>query len=110
MTPVFTKACAPCDRGGDLITCSGFEGQIEDLTAEHWSKKYAARGVQRLPKLEQLFYAMNTKGLWAALENCPFPEDVLKIEPNGIEISTCAYPRNQCGRNQFDNTANYAIV
>jgi len=32
------------------------------------------------PELKQLFYAMNTKGLWAVLENCPFPEDVLKFK------------------------------
>jgi transposase len=36
------------------------------------------------PELKQLFYAMNTKGLWAVLENCPFPEDVLKCEKTAI--------------------------
>jgi transposase len=36
------------------------------------------------PELKQLFYAMNTKGLWAVLENCPFPEDVLKFEKSAI--------------------------
>ncbi len=36
------------------------------------------------PELKQLFYAMNTKGLWAVLENCPFPEDVLKFNKTAI--------------------------
>lgn len=36
------------------------------------------------PELKQLFYAMNTKGLWAVLENCPFPEDVLKFKKTAI--------------------------
>jgi len=36
------------------------------------------------PELKKLFYAMNTKGLWAVLENCPFPEDVLKFEKTAI--------------------------
>jgi transposase len=36
------------------------------------------------PELKQLFYAMNTKGLWAVLENCPFPEDVLKFKKAAI--------------------------
>ena len=36
------------------------------------------------PELKELFYAMNTKGLWAVLENCPFPEDVLKFKKTAL--------------------------
>jgi transposase len=44
------------------------------------------------PELKQFFYAMNTKGLWAVLENCPFPEDVLKFKKTAIaDIITKAH-------------------
>lgn len=33
------------------------------------------------PELKQYFYSMKAKGLWAILDNCPFPEDVLKLGP-----------------------------
>ncbi len=36
------------------------------------------------PEPKQLFYAMNTKGLWAALENCPFPGDVQKFTKTAL--------------------------
>jgi transposase len=29
------------------------------------------------PELKQIFWSMNSRGLWALLERCPFPEDVL---------------------------------
>jgi transposase len=32
------------------------------------------------PELKKLFCAMHTRGLWAVLETCPFPEDVLKYD------------------------------
>ncbi len=32
------------------------------------------------PELKKIFWAMNSKGLWAVLETCPFPEDVLKFK------------------------------
>jgi len=32
------------------------------------------------PELTKIFWAMNTKGLWAVLEKCPFPEDVLSVK------------------------------
>lgn len=43
------------------------------------------------PELKKLFYAMHTRGLWAVLETCPFPEDVLKCDQSAIaEIITKA--------------------
>lgn len=36
------------------------------------------------PELNELFYAMHTRGLWAVLETCPFPEDVLKCDQSAI--------------------------
>jgi len=32
------------------------------------------------PELRKIFWAVNTKGIWAILERCPFPEDVLKVD------------------------------
>ncbi len=31
------------------------------------------------PELRKIFWAVSTKGIWAILERCPFPEDVLKV-------------------------------
>jgi transposase len=36
------------------------------------------------PELKNLFSAMNTRGLWAVLETCPFPEDVMKFDQSAI--------------------------
>jgi len=36
------------------------------------------------PELKKIFWAMNSKGLWAILEACPFPEDVLKFKRAAI--------------------------
>jgi transposase len=36
------------------------------------------------PELKKLFHAMHTRGLWAVLETCPFPEDVLKCDQAAI--------------------------
>ena len=36
------------------------------------------------PELKKIFWAMNSKGLWAILETCPFPEDVLNYEQSAI--------------------------
>lgn len=33
------------------------------------------------PELGEIFWSMKAKGLWAVLENCPFPQDVLEIGP-----------------------------
>ncbi len=32
------------------------------------------------PELRKIFWAVSTKGIWAILERCPFPEDVLKVD------------------------------
>jgi transposase len=43
------------------------------------------------PELKKLFYSMHTRGLWAVLETCSFPEDVLKCDQSAIaEIITKA--------------------
>jgi len=36
------------------------------------------------PELKKIFWAMNSKGLWAILEICPFPEDVLKYKGSAL--------------------------
>lgn len=41
--------------------------------------KHALKGVVEdyFPELKDIFWSMKAKGLWALLERCPFPEDVL---------------------------------
>ncbi len=43
--------------------------------------KHALRAVldDYFPELKGIFWSMKSKGLWAILEHCPFPEDVIKI-------------------------------
>lgn len=36
------------------------------------------------PELKEIFRSMKAKGLWAVLDNCPFPEEVLKLGPMKI--------------------------
>jgi hypothetical protein len=36
------------------------------------------------PELRGIFLSMSAKGLWAILEKCPFPKDVLKLEEREI--------------------------
>jgi len=39
------------------------------------------------PELRSMFWSMKAKGLWALLEKCPYPEDVLKLkEEEVVEI------------------------
>lgn len=33
------------------------------------------------PELGKIFWSLKAKGLWALLENCPFPRDVLEVGP-----------------------------
>jgi transposase len=46
--------------------------------------KHALKGVLEdyFPELKNIFWSMKAKGLWALLERCPFPEDVLTITPD----------------------------
>jgi transposase len=46
--------------------------------------KHALKGVLEdyFPELKKIFWSMKAKGLWAILEHCPFPEDVLAIGPD----------------------------
>jgi transposase len=32
------------------------------------------------PELRKIFWSVHAKGIWAILERCPFPEDVLKVD------------------------------
>jgi transposase len=32
------------------------------------------------PELKRIFWSVHAKGIWAILERCPFPEDVLKVD------------------------------
>ena len=36
------------------------------------------------PELRKIFWSTNSRGLWAILERCPFPEDLLKVKVSKI--------------------------
>lgn len=43
--------------------------------------KHALKAVldDHFPELKNIFWSMKSKGLWAVLENCPFPENVIDL-------------------------------
>ena len=59
----------------------------ERIQRYNTGSKHALKAVldDYFPELKKIFWSMDSKGLWAVLENCPFPQDVLKI---GVEKLT----------------------
>lgn len=53
----------------------------ERILRYNTGSKNALRGVldDYFPEFKKIFCSMKAKGLWALLENCPFPEDVLRL-------------------------------
>jgi len=53
----------------------------ERICRSNTSSKHALKGVLEdyFPELKNIFWSMKARGLWALLEQCPFPEDVLSI-------------------------------
>jgi len=53
----------------------------ERMQRYNTSSKHALKAVLEdyFPELKGIFWSMKAKGLWAVLENCPFPQDVLRI-------------------------------
>ncbi len=53
----------------------------ERICRSNTGSKHALQGVLEdyFPELKGIFWSMKARGLWALLEQCPFPEDVLKI-------------------------------
>jgi transposase len=51
----------------------------ERIQRSNTGSKHALKGVLEdyFPELKGIFWSMKAKGLWALLEQCPFPEDVL---------------------------------
>ena len=37
------------------------------------------------PELQGIFWSMNSRGLWALLERCPFPEDVVTLKVSALK-------------------------
>jgi transposase len=37
------------------------------------------------PELKKIFWSMNSRGLWALLERCPFPKDVLTLKVSALQ-------------------------
>jgi len=56
----------------------------ERIQRYNTGSKHALKGVLEdyFPELKGIFWSMKAKGLWALLEKCPFPEDVLNISPD----------------------------
>lgn len=56
----------------------------ERIQRSNAGSKHALKGVLEdyFPELKNIFWSMKAKGLWALLERCPFPEDVLNITPD----------------------------
>ena len=53
----------------------------ERIQRYNTGSKHALKAVldDYFPELKGIFWSMKAKGLWAILENCPFPEDVLRL-------------------------------
>ena len=56
----------------------------ERIQRSNTGAQHALKGVLEdyFPELKNIFWSMKAKGLWAILEHCPFPEDVLTIGPD----------------------------
>jgi len=56
----------------------------ERIQRSNAGSKHALKGALEdyFPELKNIFWSMKAKGLWALLERCPFPEDVLNITPD----------------------------
>ena len=67
-----------------LRTLSKLRERIQKYNS---ASKQALRAVldDYFPELTKIFWSIDAKGLWKVLENCPFPEDVLRI---GVEELT----------------------
>jgi len=59
----------------------------ERIQRYNTGNKHALKAVldDYFPELKGIFWSMKSKGLWAVLERCPFPEDVIKL---GLEKLT----------------------
>lgn len=59
----------------------------ERMQRYNTGSKHALKAVldDYFPELKGIFWSMKSKGLWAVLERCPFPEDVIKL---GLEKLT----------------------
>jgi transposase len=53
----------------------------ERIQRYNTGSKHALQAVldDYFPELKGIFWSIKAKGLWALLENCPFPQDVLKL-------------------------------
>jgi transposase len=53
----------------------------ERIQRYNTGSKHALQAVldDYFPELKGIFWSMKAKGLWAVLDNCPFPEDVLRL-------------------------------
>ena len=52
------------------------------------------------PELRKIFWSAHSRGLWAILEMCPFPEDVLKVKVSKIKRTIAKSSRR--GKTAYD--------
>ncbi len=58
----------------------------ERIQRYNTGSKHALKAVldDYFPELKGIFWSMKAKGLWAVLESCPFPEDVIELGLKGL--------------------------
>ncbi len=49
------------------------------------------------PELHELFYSMGTRSLWAVLEQCPFPDDVVVMKVSSLQGLIAKSARKKAG-------------
>lgn len=56
-------------------------GKVQErITRYHTGTQHPLKAVldDYFPELKEIFWSVSAKGLWGVLEECPFPEDVIK--------------------------------
>ncbi len=68
--------------------------------------KHALRGVieDYFPELINMFWSMSSSGLWALLDRCPFPEDVLKMDMDELTeiIAQSTRKKNSASKKAYE--------
>ena len=52
------------------------------------------------PELHEIFWSMNSRSLWAVLDRCPFPEDVLSMKVSALRELIARSARKKAGAAQ----------
>jgi transposase len=60
------------------------------------------------PELHEIFWSMNSRSLWAVLDRCPFPEDVVSMKHAVLKELIAHSSRKQAGATQKAKTLHQA--